>query len=184
MEVEAVTARVSELTGGAPTQRRAAPPQADAALLRLEREALKLAVQAPVSVAPIFDALDAEVFTDETHRMVQDAIRKAGGVSAAVAGEAWVEALVEASPDMLIRSTVAALAVEAPLTDWELERYATATLSQLQFHAAQRQIAELKGRLQRINPVEEPELYNRTYAELIRLEATARGHREGGISSL
>ncbi|MFN2540191.1 MAG: DNA primase [Mycobacteriales bacterium] len=184
MEVEAVTARVMELTGGSPARRRAAPPAADAALLRLEREALKLAVQAPVSVAPIFDALDVEVFTDETHRMIHDAIRKAGGVSTAVAGEAWVEALVEVSPDMLIRSAVAALAVEAPLTDWELDRYAPATLAQLQFHAAMRQIADLKGRLQRINPVEEPELYNRTYAELIRLEATARGHREGGISSL
>ena len=78
----------------------------------------------------------------------------------------------------------ARIAVEAPLTDWELDRYAAATLSQLQFHAAQRQITELKGRLQRINPVEEPEVYNRTYADLIRLEATARGHREGGISTL
>jgi DNA primase len=183
MEVEAVTARVAELTGGAPVQRRVRP-QADAALLRLEREALKLAVQAPVVVAPIFDELDAEVFTDETHRMVSDAVRKAGGVSAAVAGEAWVEALVEAAPDMLIRSAVAALAVEELLTDWEVDRYAAATLSQLQFHAAQRQIAELKGRLQRINPVEEGELYNRTYGELIRLEATARAHREGGISTL
>jgi DNA primase len=184
MEVEAVTARVSELTGGAPAQRRAAPPQADAALLRLEREALKLAVQAPVSVAPIFDALDAEVFTDETHRMVLDAVHKAGGVSTAVAGESWGAALLEAAPDDLIRSAVMALAVEAPLTDWELDRYAAATLSQLQMHAATRQITELKGRLQRINPVEEPELYNRTYGELIRLEATARGHREGGISNL
>jgi len=183
MEVEAVTARVGELTGGAPTQRRAAPPQADATQLRLEREALKLAVQEPVSVAPIFDALDAEVFTDETHRMVQDAIRKAGGVSTA-AGEAWIDSLLEAAPDDIVRSLVGALAVEALLTDWELDRYAPATLSQLQFHAAQRQIAELKGRLQRINPVEEPEVYHRTYAELIRLEATARGHREGGISSL
>ena len=184
MEVETVNARVAELTGGAPVQRRAAPPQADAALLRLEREALKLAVQAPVSVAPIFDALDAEVFTDETHRMVQDAIRKAGGVSTAAAGESWVASLVEAAPDMLIQSSVASLAVEALLTDWEVDRYASATLAQLQYHAAMRQIAELKGRLQRINPVEEPEVYNRTYAELIRLEATARGHREGGISSL
>jgi len=184
MEVEAVTARVSELTGGAPTQRRAAPAQADAALLRLEREALKLAVQAQAWVAPVFDLLDTEVFTDETHRMVHEAIRKAGGVSTAVAGDTWVEAVLDASPDMLIRTTVTSLAVEAPLTDWELDRYAAATLAQLQFHAAQRQIAQLKGRLQRINPVEESELYNRTYGELIRLEATARAHREGGISNL
>ena len=184
MEVEAVTARVAELTGGAPVQRRQAPPQADAALLRLEREALKLAVQSPAYVAPIFDELDTEVFTDESHRMVHDAIRKAGGVSTAAGGDTWVEAVLECAPDMLIRSLVMALAVEAPLTDWELDRYAAATLSQLQYHAAMRQITELKGRLQRINPVEESDLYNRTYGDLIRLEATARGHREGGISNL
>jgi DNA primase len=184
MEVETVTARVAELTGGSAVPRRAAPRQADAALLRLEREALKLAVQEPVAVAPIFDALDADVFTDETHRMVQDAVQKAGGVSTAVSGEGWVATLLEAAPDDVVRSVLTGLAVEALLSDWELDRYAQATLSQLQFHAAQRQIVELKGRLQRINPVEEADLYNRTYGELIRLEATARAHREGGISDL
>jgi DNA primase len=184
MEVEIVTARVAELTGGSAVPRRAAPRQADAALLRLEREALKLAVQEPVAVAPIFDALDADVFTDETHRMVQEAVQKAGGVSTAVSGEGWVATLLEVAPDDVVRSVLTGLAVEALLSDWELDRYAQATLSQLQFHAAQRQIVELKGRLQRINPVEEADLYNRTYGELIRLEATARAHREGGISDL
>jgi DNA primase len=185
MEVETVSARVGEHAGGgAPQQRRPVPPSVDAALLRLEREALKLAVQSPVSVAPIFDELDAEVFTDETHRMVQDTIRTCGGVSPAVGGEAWVEQLLEAAPDDVVRAVLMPLVVEAPLTDWELDRYGRATLSQLQMHAARRQITELKGRLQRINPVEEAELYNRTYGDLIRLEATARAHREGGISDL
>ncbi len=184
MEVELVNARVGELTGGAPVQRRQAPPQADAALLRLEREALKLAVQAPVCVAPIFDELDVEVFTDESHRMVHEAIRKAGGVSTAVAGDVWIDAILDSAPDILIRSLVMALAVEAPLTDWELDRYAMATMSQVQLHHATRQITELKGKLQRVNPVEEAETYNRTFGELIRLEATARAFREGGISDL
>jgi DNA primase len=183
MEVEAVTARVHELTGGAPVQRRQAP-QADAALLRLEREALKLAIQAPVTVAPIFDELADEVFTDQGHQMVQAAIRKAGGVSTAAAGQHWIDALLEAAPDDEVRHSITGLAVEAPLTDWELERYAQATLSQLQFHTATRQVAELKGRLQRVNPVEEADLYNRTFGELIQWEATARAHREGGIADL
>ena len=111
-------------------------------------------------------------------------VRKAGGVSAATGVEAWVGTLLEAAPDDEVRSVLTALAVEAPLTDWELDRYAQATLTQLQMHAATRRAAELKGRLQRINPVEEAELYNRTYAELIALEKTARAFREAGISSL
>ena len=80
--------------------------------------------------------------------------------------------------------SVTALAVEELHTDWELPRYAEVTLTQLQMHAATRRVAELKGRLQRINPVEQAELYTRTYAELIGLERTARAFREHGITGL
>ncbi|MCW2584941.1 MAG: primase [Frankiales bacterium] len=187
MEVEGVVAKVGELTGdrGAQGQRRVAPkPTVDAAMAQLEREALKLAVQSPVMVAPIFDELHEEVFTDEGHRLVHETIRKAGGVSAAVGGEVWVGRLLEQAPDDAVRSAITGLAVEAPLTDWELDRYAQATLTQLQMHAATRRAVELKGRLQRINPVEDTELYNRTYGELIALEKTVRAFREAGINGL
>ena len=51
-------------------------------------------------------------------------------------------------------------------------------------HAATRRVVELKGRLQRINPVEEADLYHRTYGELIALEKTVRAFREKGITEL
>ncbi len=187
MEVEAVVARVQELSGDKRTQgqRPVAPrPTADLALLQLEREALKLAVQSPSSVAPIFDELDEEVFTHEPHQHAHEAIRKAGGVSQAVAGEAWVDRVLEHAIDDSLRQLITALAVEAPRTDWELIRYGQATLSQLQMHAATRRVVELKGRLQRINPVEEADLYHRTYGELIGLEKTVRAFREQGITEL
>jgi len=185
MEVEAVTAPVFELTGdkGSP-RRQVARPSTDASLVQLEREALKLAVQAPVMVAPIFDELDEEVFTEDVHRLVQATIRKAGGVASSAGGEAWVALLLENCPEDAVRTLVTGLAVEAPLTDWELPRYAQATLTQLQMHAATRRASEVKGKLQRINPVEEPELYNRTYGELIGLEKTVRAFREAGIGNL
>jgi DNA primase len=187
MEVEAVTAAVADASGdkgGAP--RRAAPEEApvDVALVRLEREALKLAVQTPFAVAPIFDELHEDVFTDPRSKAVHEVVRKAGGVSTAPGGEDWVAALLAECPDDAVRQTLMALAVEAPLTDWELPRYGQATLSQLQMHAAERRVKELKGRLQRVNPVEEEDLYHRTYAELISLEKTVRAFREAGISSL
>ena len=183
MEVEAVTSRVGELTGDSGPVKRAAPVL-DAAVVRLEREALKLAVQLPVLVAPIFDELDGEVFTDERARTVQDIIAKAGGVASAPGGEVWVGQLLEACPDDALRSVVTALAVEALLTDYEPSRYAEATLTQLQMHAATRRVAELKGRLQRINPVEDEAIYNRTFTELIALEKTVRAFREKGIGDL
>ncbi|MGZ6792103.1 MAG: DNA primase, partial [Mycobacteriales bacterium] len=187
MEVESVTARVAEVSGDRtpPGQRRApAKVTADAALLRLERETLKLAVQAPQAVAPIFDELDDQVFLDQGHREVQDAVRRAGGVSTATGGEPWVEQLLEAAATDDVRRLLMALAVEEPLTDWELDRYGRETLTSLQMHVATRRVAELKGRLQRINPVEEQETYHRTYTELIRLETTVRAFREAGINAL
>jgi DNA primase len=185
MEVEAVTAAVAEESGekGAP-RRPAERPQVDVALVRLEREALKLAVQAPFAVAPIFDELHEDVFTDERSKAVHEVVRKAGGVSASPGGEAWVAALLEQAPDDVVRQTVTALAVEAPLTEWELPRYGQMTLSQLQMQAATRRVAELKGRLQRLNPVEDPDVYHRTFAELISLENTVRAFREAGIAEL
>jgi len=184
MEVEQVTAQVAAVRGEAPGARRAEPLAVDAALVRLEREALKLAVQSPQSVAPIFDELHEDVFTDPRAQEVHETIRKAGGVSPSAGGEPWVARLLEEASDDAVRTAITALAVEAPLTDWELPRYGQATLNQLQMHAADRRVKELKGKVQRINPVEEPELYNRTYAELIGLEKTARAFREGGISEL
>jgi DNA primase len=89
-----------------------------------------------------------------------------------------------AHADEATRPAVTALAVEAPLTDYELPRYAEVTLTQLQMHAATRRVAEVKGRLQRINPVEQEDLYHRTYAELIGLEKTVRAFRENGIGQL
>ncbi len=184
MEVEAVTAAVAHEGGEKGARRPTEKPVVDVAQVRLEREALKLAVQAPFAVSPIFDELHEDVFTDDRSRAVHEVVRKAGGVSASPGGEAWVAALLEEAQDDTVRTTVTALAVEAPLTEWELPRYGQLTMSQLQMHAATRRVAELKGRVQRINPVDEPDLYNRTYAELIGLEKTVRAFREAGINEL
>ena len=85
---------------------------------------------------------------------------------------------------MCIRdSFVTELAVE-PLLCGPTERtaYASGQLARLQEVALQRQIVELKGRLQRLNPLEESQ-YNKLFAELIAMEAQARALRERALSS-
>jgi DNA primase len=57
-------------------------------------------------------------------------------------------------------------------------------LARVQEHAVTRRITDVKPRLQRVNPVEEPDKYNALFTELIRLEQTARSHRERGIGAL
>ncbi len=186
MEVEQVAARVSELAGDrSPTRRRHESVSADAAALQVEREAVKLAVQVPVLVGPVYDSLDDTVFTDAALRSVHEVIQKTGGTATAAGGEAWVASLLGHCPDDDVRQLVTHLAVESLHSDVEAdERYAGAVLARVQEHAATRRVAELKPRLQRVNPVEEPELYGRLFAELIALEQTARSHRERGIGGL
>jgi DNA primase len=187
MEVEQVTTAVAELAGARARRRSAARPRrcTDAAAVAVERELLKLAVQAPALVAPQFDALDDEVFTHPGHAAVRDVIAGVGGTSGAVRGEAWVARLLEACPTDEVRSLVTRLAVEAPLSDLEPDdRYAGAVLARVQELAATRATSELKAQLQRVNPVEEPERYARVFAELVSLESTVRALRERGIGAL
>jgi DNA primase len=187
MEVEQVAARVAELSGEsrAPAQRRGGPVQsADATAVAVEREAAKLAVQHPVLVGALFDAVDGEAFTHAGYRAVAAVVRSCGGAAAAAGGEPWVARLLEQCPDDRVRRLVHALAVEAPLSDAEPDaRYAGAVLARLQELAAVRRVAELKPRLQRLNPVEEPERYSRLFAELISLEQTVRALRERGLGT-
>jgi DNA primase len=188
MEVEPVLARVAELAGDPrpPSQRRPPPaPAVDSAAVTAERELVKLAVQAPVLVAPQYDTLTPEVFLHPAARSVHEVVLGAGGTAGTAGGEAWVAALLEAAPDDAVRSAVTRLAVEAPLSDSEPdERYAGVVLARVQELAATRRTGELKQRLQRTNPVEQPDDYNRLFAELVQLEQTVRALRERAIGAL
>jgi DNA primase len=146
---------------------------------------VKLAVQLPVLVGPLYDSLDDDVFTHEGLLAVHQVVREAGGAASSAGGEPWVTSLLERAPDDRVRQFVTMLAVEGLRSDSPPdERYAGAILARVQEHAVTRKITELKPRLQRVNPVEEPDKYNALFTELIRLEQTARSHRERGIGAL
>jgi DNA primase len=159
----------------------------DPALL-VEREALKVALQEPTLVRAEFDTLDAGVFTAPPYAGVRAAILAAGGTAAGFAGEAWVARVREHAADDAGRSLVTELAVE-PLQadgpgDAPAQRYATALLARLEELAATRRITEVKGRLQRLNPVEQVEDYNRLFGSLVALEQHRRQLRERAIGAL
>ena len=148
--------------------------------LHVERESLKLALQHPGFVGPVFDALDTEVFTASGYAAVRRAVAAAGGVRAAAGGEQWVRRVLEHAGDDLARSMVTELAVEPLRTSDhdDGERYAGAVLARLREMATTRRVTELKSRLQRLNPVESTEDYNRLFGELIALEQQRRVLRD------
>jgi len=151
----------------------------------IEREALKAAMQRPAVAGPVFDAVGPAAYTQQAYRLLRDAIAATGGASTAPAsGPAWAEAVTSGLEDPRLRSLVTQLSVE-PLSAGAKDEsdYISAVLARLQHLAAVRAVATLKGRLQRMNPEDAPEAYQRTFGELISLEQQAilLGERGMGV---
>jgi DNA primase len=167
---------------GAPANESAKPAErVDEAVVSVEREVLKIALQLPAVAGPQFDALTETAFLLPAHQKLRSAITAAGGTAAGGAGPTWIAAIEQQMPQDL-RSGVNALAVE-PLhagTDSQ-DRYAEAVLARLQEIVAARQVATLKSKLQRINPQDAPEEHARLFGELISLESHRRILRERAI---
>jgi DNA primase len=140
-------------------------------VLRVEREALKLAVQWPALCGPEFDSLGAAAFTVPAHAAVAGLVAGGGGVVSAGRARDWVAALLDAAPDDRARAFVTELAVETLQVAGEPdEKYSEVVLARVGELAVGRQITALKARLQRTNPVEEQAAYNRMFGDLVALE--------------
>ena len=198
MEVEAVAAAVAHAAGsagatppspsalgraGVTARPPAHPDPADPALL-VEREVLKLALQAPNLVGDGFEALEPVLFTALPYAAVLQAVTAAGGTASGLAGEKWVTVVREAASSDEVRALVTELAVEPVRAEAEDGRYAASLLARLEELAATRRVAEVKSRLQRLSPVEQPERYNKLFGELVALEQHRRVLRERAVGSL
>jgi DNA primase len=141
---------------------------------RVEREALKLAVQRPALCGPAFDALGTVCFTVPAHAAAYDLIAACGGTATAAGGREWAQRLRDAAPDDQVRAVMTQLAVEpvkAPGSDGEPDaRYVNAQFARVEELAVSREIARVKSKLQRMNPITDQPEYNRLFGDLIALE--------------
>ncbi|WP_147916965.1 DNA primase [Ruania zhangjianzhongii] len=181
--------RGGEQNGGA---RAAALRYADDPVARLERQVLEVVLQLPQHALEAgFDDLGADTFVVPAHRAVHDVIRAAGGVqgfgqiaeqlAASGAGTnateraaaSWAEqvrGLAEGPVGVLVTE----LAV-APLPQdraEELGGYARGVLTALLRMGMTRQVADVKGRLQRMDPNDPA--YAEAFADLVQLEERRR----------
>jgi DNA primase len=162
----------------------AAPNPHDPAL-SVERGALKVVLQAPHLASPLFAGLDGAVFTAPAYAAVHAAVAAAGRPPSAEGATAWLAAVEQHAADDAVRGLVRELAVEPIPTEEQAQaRYAVEVLARLEELAATRRITELKSRLQRVNPVEQPADYNRLFGELVALEQQRRSLRERAIGGL
>jgi DNA primase len=171
-ETAGAPARRAPTVGRAATENGSARPAPDDPRLRLQREAVKAALQVPGVAGPAYDELPDESFTHPAYVALHQSIRKAGGAALGLDGTEWLEA-VGAQCQNSVRSLVTELAVE-PLRmgtkQDSVAHYVGSVLAGLQGAMVERQVAELKSRLQRTNPVDEADAYRALFGDLVALE--------------
>jgi DNA primase len=186
-----VADRVRRLTGEANGPGQARRPRIpkrspDDVAATVEREAVKSALQVPQIAGPSFDSIPPEAYTHADYAAVAAAVAAAGGAAAAgVTGATWLEKVAANCDSESARAQLTALAVEPlrPATTQGEATYVNAVLARLQEMTLVRRIAELKGTLQRMNPVEAPD-YMKHFEKLVALEQEARSLRERGMGGL
>jgi DNA primase len=190
-DIAMVVRRVRE-SAGAPAERqrgsRAAstPPARDDPRLHRQREALKAALQVPAIAGPGYDELPDQSFTHPIYVQVHHAVQAAGGVCGGREGPAWLDAvLTECVPE--VRPLVGELAVEPlelPQKNTDEVRYVASIVSGVRLALVDEQIAEIKSRLQRTNPVDDADAYLELFGDLVPLEQYRIALREKAMGAV
>ena len=184
--VLAETRRVKQRPSSAAPAAKAPPPAPRAAgpdlrdpRFRLERELLKLVVQRPMTIGRRSSEIGPDDFTHPVYRSIWEVVAALGGPGAGNGDPAWAQRLRDGATDPEVTSAISALAVEPLLTPKEPDAaYVNHHMVRLLELTAARRIEAVKSRLQRTNPVEDPDSYNRMFGELAALEQHRRALRD------
>ncbi|WP_375000221.1 DNA primase [Aeromicrobium sp. CTD01-1L150] len=145
-----------------------------------EREALKAIAQYPHLAAPHLTDVHENDFT---HPVAQELWRRLSEHEFPTQADAgWLPRISDAMPSEDLRRVLAVAAVE-PLRSSEAATGAVvaSVIARLQLLTLERSITEIKSKLQRTNPVDEAESYNRMFGELIALEQQKREMRDRSL---
>jgi len=145
----------------------------------LERETLKLVLQHPMVIGRTTSDLAVDDFTHPTYAGVWSAVEASGGVAAGSADAGWSGKVLDAAGSPEVASAITELSVEPLRTLKEPEAsYVAAHVFGLLELTALRRIAEIKSKLQRTNPIEQAETFNRMFGDIAALEAYRRQLRD------
>jgi DNA primase len=175
----------------APQDQRTAPPAEAAATapprsavpdlrdprFETERETLKLVIQHPMAIGRTTTDIGPNDFTHPTYRAVWELVEAAGGPVAGTAEPGWSGRLRDSAADPAVSSAISALGVE-PLKREPDAAYVAHHVVRLMELTAARRVTAIKSKLQRTNPVEHAEEFNRMFGELAALEAHRRSLRD------
>ena len=137
--------------------------------LMLEREVLKVRLQMP-ALMRTWRELEPNAFSHPAYIRLREFIDSQNDFAA-------VELSAADSPEL--ESFITELTVEPIRTDGEIsDKYVTSITARLNEVALSRSIAEVKSTLQRLNPVENEQEYNRIFTELVAMESRRRQMRD------
>ncbi|MBM3742819.1 MAG: DNA primase [Actinobacteria bacterium] len=174
MDVEVVSAAVKKSSSRKITAQDVQPnqswrPDPSEPKLALEREVLKVRLQFP-ALNYQWPEIEKNAFSHPAY----DRLR------AFVDSQKDLEAIdISAVDSDDLRSFVMELSVEPVRTTGEIsDRYISSITARLNEVALSRSIAEIKSKLQRLNPVENEKEYGEVFAELVNMESRRRALRE------
>ena len=145
----------------------------------------------PGIAGPSYDELPEQAFTHPALAAVHRAIQAAGGVGAGLSGQPWLEA-VAAGCTADARAVVSELAVE-PMelprrthsrSESDEARYVASVVAGVRLALVDEQIAEIKSRLQRTNPVADADSYLELFGDLVPLEQYRIALREKAMGAV
>ncbi|AWH91778.1 DNA primase [Dietzia lutea] len=149
-----------------------------------QREAVKAALQYPGLAGPLFDSLPDECYTHPAYAAIAEALSRSGGCAAGKSGVNWVAEVSQGLEDEGLRRLVGVLAVETlRVSEEALPRYISGVLARLQEVWVSGQIADLKSKVQRMSPAEDPEGYSALFGDLVALEEYRRGLLEQAVGA-
>jgi DNA primase len=141
----------------------------------LEREVLKARVQQPALVLA-WSSIEDGAFTHPAYRGLAATINSLGATRAFTSEEVT---------DPQMKALFTELSVEPIKAEGEItERYVSSIVARLREVGVSRAIADLKSRLQRLNPVENGDEYNAAFAQLVALESARRELHDAAVASL
>ena len=145
-----------------------------------EREALKAIVQYPHFAQPVAGDLHDNDFT---HPVSQELWRHISAEPLPTAPDyGWLSKVADSLPDEQLKRVLAQSAVEPLRSSSEATQAVVISLiARLQELTTARRIVEVKSKLQRTNPIDQVEDYNRMFGELVALEQQRRALRERAI---
>ena len=145
----------------------------------IERETLKLVLQHPMVIGRTTSDVGPEDFMHPTYRAVWEAVAAAGGAHAGAGDAAWSGRLRDQATDPTVATAISELSVEPlPLAKAPTADYVLQHVVRLLELTTLRRIDQVKSKMQRTNPVEHVEDYNRMFGELAALEEHRRKLRD------